>query len=71
MDPDAQIDIKLVVGQEHPAELTNELESAQYVIDVLIRLEVVEIEAGVAHAQQLVPFIQSLLVATRQFKVNT
>ena len=41
--PDAQIDVKFVARQEHPPKLTDELNGSKHVLNVLLRLEVVEV----------------------------
>ena len=48
-DPETTLHLKVIVGEEHPAELGDELKGVADVVDVFIVEEVAEVESGVAH----------------------
>lgn len=61
-DPNAQINIKLVVRQQHPAILRNELYGFDDVVDFYVAQVVRQIKPCKSHTHHLMPFEKRVLV---------
>lgn len=62
IDPDARFYFELIVRQKHPAEVGNELNSRENIVNFLIWDEKVQVHTGVAKSQQLISIKKCLLI---------
>ena len=64
-DPNTQINVKLVVRQQHPAILRNELDGFDDVVDFCVAQVVRQVKPCESHTHHLMPFEKRILVLSR------